>query len=57
MCLVATEMFQYNTDHVVIAKEVYSQIYTDLLTILVKSVPIFYSPCCITRPFEVSLHT
>ena len=38
MCLVATEMFQYNTDHLVIAKEVYSQINTDVLTILDKIV-------------------
>ena len=36
MCLVATEVFQYNTDHLVISKEVYSQINTDLLTILDK---------------------
>ena len=36
MCVVATEMLQYNTDHLVIAKEVYSQISTDLLTILDK---------------------
>ena len=36
MCVVATEMLQYNTDHLVITKEVYSQISTDLLTILDK---------------------
>ena len=36
MCVVATEMLQYNTDHLVTAKEVYSQISTDLLTILDK---------------------
>ena len=55
MCVVATEMLHYNADHLVIAKEVYSQISTDLLTILDKiAVLIVHSPCCITSPFEVT---